>query len=113
MAISEASNLPHSPWCVKLEIATVQASSNLQLLLQYQSTTDQLGAILLKSIGQNQSYAVAEAVRFALIPNSNFSAPDPSLMPAYQTLASNIGAATAYAMHYARQQICFGDCRAK
>ncbi|KAK9915641.1 hypothetical protein WJX75_001976 [Coccomyxa subellipsoidea] len=83
---------------------SAQACSNLQLLLQYQNTTDQLGAILLKSIGQNQSYAVAEAVRFALIPNSNFSAPDPSLMPAYQTLASNIGAATAYAMHYARQQ---------
>ncbi|CAL8469900.1 g9442 [Coccomyxa elongata] len=52
----------------------------------------------------NQSYAVAEAVRFALLPSSNFNAADPANAQAFQALTANIGAATAYAMHYASQK---------
>ncbi len=83
----------------------MQASRNLQLLLQNQNSSSLLGAILLNSVSNNQSYAVAEAVRFALLPDSSGGPKDPSRTPGYDTLAANIGAATAYAMHYAAQQV--------
>ncbi|EIE25708.1 hypothetical protein COCSUDRAFT_64791 [Coccomyxa subellipsoidea C-169] len=83
---------------------SVQASRNLQLLLQNQNSSNLLGAILLNSVSNNQSYAVAEAVRFALLPDSSGGPKDTSRTPGYDTLAANIGAATAYAMHYAAQQ---------
>lgn len=78
---------------------TLQVTNNVQLLLSNQNRTDQLGGILQNSISQNQSYAVAEAVRFALLPYSDYNAADPANAPAYNMLAANIGAATAYAMH--------------
>lgn len=70
-----------------------------------QNSSATLGTILFNSLSQNQSYAVAEAVRFALLPNSNFNAADPANAQAYQALTVNIGAATAYAMHYASQKV--------
>ncbi len=75
----------------------------MQLLLQNQNRTDVLGKILLDSISRNQSDAVAKAVRFALLPNT--TALDQSRTPAYKKLAASIGAATAHAMQYARQEV--------
>lgn len=83
----------------------MQATRNLQLLRSNQNSTATLGTILFNSVSQNQSYAVAEAVRFALLPSSDFDAADPVNAPAYLALSANIGAATAYAMHYAAQKV--------
>ncbi|BDA43915.1 hypothetical protein COCOBI_05-0980 [Coccomyxa sp. Obi] len=94
-----------SPWLESwTNTPSAEASSNLQLLQNNQNSTATLGTILFNPVNQNQSYAVAEAVRFALLPSSDFNAADPANAPAYQALTANIGAATAYAMHYANQK---------
>lgn len=100
------------PHAVKAVPSVLQASSNLQLLQNNQNSTATLGTIFFSSISQNQSYAVAEAVRFALLPSSDFNTADPANAPAYHALTANIGAATAYAMHYAAQKVRKGlqDC---
>lgn len=88
-----------------LVCSLLQATINVQLLLSNQNRTEQLGRILQNSISRNQSFAVAEAVRFALLPNSGYNSDDPANAPTYNMLAANIGAATAYAMHNAAQLV--------
>jgi uncharacterized membrane protein YpjA len=92
--------LPFSWYRSEAALVSQQAQTNVnKTLLAYQNDTRLLGAILYDSIAQNQSYAVAEAIRWALLPlSSDYTFPT---SPEYAQLSANLGAATAYAMDYA------------
>lgn len=88
--------------CYSGLMSVLQATYNLNsILLPNQNDPRVLGSIIYKSMAQNQSYAIGEAVRWALLP-TNTSFPK---SPEYVWLSTNLGAATAYAMTFADDQV--------